>query len=257
MPRTMYDAVTPANIPADATLVAAYVDGRYATSYADLVARFPHAQHVSICAFDTGVADVLDCEPGNASPNQAVDWVLTMRELGRTPTVYCNELDPTWGWPALRSAFDAAHVPQPLYWTANYSRPPAIMPGTIGHQYAGSVPPGYDVSIMADNWPPSLDGWLTMLTDAEQAESYGVLHDLRTNGVAGGTKSAGETLRTAVTVGQSTYNLTAHVLAHLSALQSAIAAATPGVDMTAVQAAAKAGAEAALAGITLTVTPTP
>jgi hypothetical protein len=92
---------------------------------------------------------VLDCEPGNATPAQAVDWVLMRRRAGVDPTVYCGR--NTW-WQDIRAAFRARNVVEPHYWLADYSlNPPAIPTGAVALQYrdAGS----YDLSIVADYWP--------------------------------------------------------------------------------------------------------
>lgn len=151
MTRLMYDAVTGANIPAGAAMVAGYADGLYAWSAADW-ARFPHAVKIRIAVFSsTADGHVLDCEPGNATPAQSVDWVLGRRAAGIDPTVYCGR--NTW-WTAIRAAFQARGVPEPHYWVADYSgdpNEPVIPEGAIGLQYQDAGP--YDLSAMADYWP--------------------------------------------------------------------------------------------------------
>lgn len=148
MTRLMYDAVTPTNIPANAEMVAGYVDGRFAWSAADWV-RFPNAVHVPIAVFPTtnnGV--VLDVEQGDATPQQAPGWVLMRRAAGVDPTVYCSEV----AWPAVRAAFTAAGVAQPHYWVAAYPGEGAVVPaGAVAHQYQDTG--RYDLSIVADFWP--------------------------------------------------------------------------------------------------------
>lgn len=154
MTRTMYDGITASRLPTSAQLVAGYVDGLYAWSAADW-ARFPNGVKVRIACFastDDGV--VLDCEPGNCTPAQSVDWVLMRRRAGVDPTVYCNELDPVAGWPAVRAAFRARGVPEPHYWVANYSvnqGSPQIPAGAVALQYADKG--AYDLSVVADYWP--------------------------------------------------------------------------------------------------------
>lgn len=135
-------------------LVAGYVDGAYAWSPAHW-ALFPNSVHVPIAVFaSTNDGVVLDCEPGNCTPAQSVDWVLMRRRAGVDPTVYCNQLDPDVGWPAVRAAFHARGVAEPHYWVANYSvdqANPQIPAGAIALQYADKGP--YDLSVVGDHWP--------------------------------------------------------------------------------------------------------
>jgi hypothetical protein len=152
--RIMFDSNNPDAIPANPPMVAAYVDGLWGTSYARARIVFPHARVLSIAVFPWSNALILDCEPDNphATPDAAVAWAVRQRKVGTPyPWVYCNELDTRWGMPAVRAAFDANRVRQPLYWTANYSRPAGVLSGTIGHQYRSTT--GYDLSVMADYIP--------------------------------------------------------------------------------------------------------
>lgn len=146
--RTMYDSVTPGNIPADAQMVAGYVDGAYAWSAADW-ARFPAAVHVPIAVFpSTNDGVVLDVEQGDATPQQAPGWVQMRRAAGVDPTVYCSES----AWPAVQAAFKAAGVAQPHYWVAAYPGEGAVVPaGAVAHQYQDAGP--YDLSVVVDYWP--------------------------------------------------------------------------------------------------------
>ena len=146
--RTMYDAVTPANIPVKAQMVAGYVDGRYAWKAADW-ARFPHAVKVRIAVFSsTADGHVLDVEPGCSTPASAPGWVLRRRKAGVDPTVYCN----TATWPVVRAAFKAAGVREPHWWIAAYpGNGPRLYPGSVAHQYANPGP--VDISVVADYWP--------------------------------------------------------------------------------------------------------
>ncbi|HWU22989.1 MAG TPA: hypothetical protein VN088_15745 [Nocardioides sp.] len=149
----MYDAIADKAhlIPADAKMVAGYVDAHYAWTAAHW-ARFPHAVRVRIAALaTTDDGDVLDCEPGNCTPAESVDWVLMRRRAGKDPTVYCNQMDPGIGWPAVRAAFKARGVPEPHYWVADYDGKQAIPAGAIGKQYQNAG--NYDLSVIADYWP--------------------------------------------------------------------------------------------------------
>lgn len=148
--QTMYDAVNVANIPADATLIAAYIDGAYANVQA-MRDRFPAARIVTITVTGARDADVLDVETGDATPEHAPDWVKRMRDKGRTPTVYC----PSSLWLPCMRAFDARGIAYPAWWIAHYEKDPVIPAGAVAKQYRNAVPPGYDVSSTLDSWPDS------------------------------------------------------------------------------------------------------
>lgn len=149
MTRTMYDGVDASRLPANAQLVAGYVDGAYRWSDTDW-ARFPNAVKVRIAVFGTtNDGHVLDVELGNATPAQSVDWVLMRRRAGADPTVYMN----TATWPQVRSAFQARSVAEPHYWVAQYDGVASIPAGAIGKQYFNDDSLGYDLSIVADYLP--------------------------------------------------------------------------------------------------------
>jgi len=151
--RTMFDGIAAdaAKIPASAALVAGYVDGLYKWSDAHW-ARFPRATRVRIAVFaDTDDGVVLDCEQGNCTPAESVDWVLTRRKAGVDPTVYCGR--NTW-WDDIRAAHRARGVPEPHYWVADYAvsqTNPQIPAGAIALQYTDTG--SYDLSVVADYWP--------------------------------------------------------------------------------------------------------
>jgi len=144
----MYDAVTPANIPANAVMVAGYVDGRYAWHPADWE-RFPKAVKVRIACFSsTNDGNVLDIETGCSTPANAPAWVLRRRARGVDPSVYCS----LSLWPTVRKAFHNARVTEPHYWIAAYpGNGPNLYPGAYAHQYANPGP--VDISVVADYWP--------------------------------------------------------------------------------------------------------
>lgn len=148
------DAPAMARYPGAISFVAGYVDGLYRWSTADW-ALFPNSVHVRIAVFaTTNDGHVLDCEPGNCTPAESVDWVLMRRRAGVDPTVYCNELDPVVGWPAVRAAFRARGVAEPHYWVANYSvsqSNPVVPVGAVALQYRDAG--AYDLSVVADYWP--------------------------------------------------------------------------------------------------------
>lgn len=153
MTRTLYDAVTPANIPASTSMVAGYIDGRYAWQPRDW-ARFPSAVKVRIAVFPSTLdGDVLDCEQGDATPAQCPGWVRARRAVGADPTVYCSQA----AWQSVINAFTAAGVAQPHYWIAAYpgggSTNLPVLAGiqAVAHQYIDTG--AYDVSVVADFWP--------------------------------------------------------------------------------------------------------
>lgn len=151
MTRRMFDAIDAAQLPAGALLYAGYVDGNWPSANA-ISERFPHATVVRIAvSARTNDGTVLDCEDGDATPEEAVNWVLMRRAAGVDPTVYCNQS----AWPQVKAAFATHDVPEPHWWVARYvndpSIPPPIPAGAIGIQYYDYG--GYDASVIADYWP--------------------------------------------------------------------------------------------------------
>jgi len=139
----MYDSTTAADIPADAEVVAGYVDGLYRWSDADW-ARFPNAAKVRITIDYTNMdADVLDCESGDATPEQAAVW---LRNGGKT--VYCNVSTK----PAVDTAYGRSDWE---WWAAHYTFVEHLEDGSVATQYADHGPNGehYDVSLCAAGWP--------------------------------------------------------------------------------------------------------
>lgn len=150
----MYDAVNVDAIPNNATMVAGYLDGGYVT-WPELVRRFPHARHVSITVTGDVVADVIDVESGDASPQKAVAWARMMRSHRRCPIVYTSSSNLG----NVAEAFRAEREADPFYWVADWTGVPHLYPGSVATQYASpSVPPAgrtilYDLSLVSPNWP--------------------------------------------------------------------------------------------------------
>jgi hypothetical protein len=152
MPRQMYDGVDPAQVPAGAAIYAGYDDGSW-QSLAGLTGTHPGKLYVSICVSATGTGRVLDVEQYDATPEQAPAWAERQRAAGNPyPVVYCNQAS---GWPAVKAAFAAQKVAEPLYWVAAYVNDPTKVPtipaGAIALQYYDYG--GYDTSVVADYWP--------------------------------------------------------------------------------------------------------
>jgi hypothetical protein len=146
--RTMFDAVTPGNLPRSAVMVADYVDGLY-ENVAAIRARFPNALEVSIAVRWTDRAQVLDVENGDATPAQAVTWCTdTMSDVSNGDlTVYANADT----MPAVRAAFKAAVVTLPQLFVADYDGVAELPAGYIAKQFASNA--AYDTSVVADYWP--------------------------------------------------------------------------------------------------------
>ena len=154
--RTMYDGIASdaATIRAafpDAALVAYYIDGGYAWSAPD-TALFPHAVRVQIAVFaSTSAGDVIDCETGDATPEQAAAWVRARKAAGYwRPTIYCS-LDTV---PAVRQATgDLVLARDYDIWVADYDDTVApAYPLCAAKQYRDTA--GWDVSaVYDDGWP--------------------------------------------------------------------------------------------------------
>lgn len=148
----MYDSVTVADIPHVATMIAGYVDGIYANVPA-IRQRFPHATIVTVTVKGTPGANVIDCEPGDASPAQAAAWAKREVAAGRKPTIYCMASQ----WVQVKLAVASAGVTGKVsYWIADYDGQPAVPSGAVAKQYLGSPgnsPGHYDVSVVAAHWP--------------------------------------------------------------------------------------------------------
>lgn len=155
----MYDTtdIPSSVIPADAQIVAGYIDGKY-LSYPDMVTRFPAATHVAIAVFASDeLGDVLDVETGDATPAQAPAWIKARRAAGyRRPTVYC----PLSSANAVVWACNRAGLSQGVdfdLWVAHYDGSPAPAgAGEVAKQYLNHGPNGenYDVSAVYDDaWP--------------------------------------------------------------------------------------------------------
>lgn len=152
MTRTMYDSTSPQDIPAAATMVAGYVDGRYRT-VAALRKRFPHARLVTITVNgSTPSAHVIDCEPGDVTAESAAAWCAREVEAGRKPTIYCSASD----WSAVKHAVAARGLTGKVsYWVADWTGSPHLPAGAVACQYADPKTSGghFDLSVAADYWP--------------------------------------------------------------------------------------------------------
>lgn len=147
MTRIMYDSVNVNTIPANAQMVAGYVDGRYANIHL-MRARFPHAIVVGIAVSShTDEGEVLDVEKGDASPQGALSWVQLRRRSGADPTIYTNASQ----WESVRNVFRESGIPEPHYWIAKWDGIVSIPKGAIAKQFESNN--YYDSSVTSTYWP--------------------------------------------------------------------------------------------------------
>jgi hypothetical protein len=170
----MYDSVTPGDLPADAELVAAYVDGDYA-NVAEVRFRCPRATIARITVTGRYGVPVCDCETGDLTPLAAVLWARTELDSGRLPTIYCNLAT----WPTVKRLAGVRGLTGRVnYWIADWGlgRPASLLPGAVAVQYASDPVSDLDTSIVAGHWPgvdpPLTKGFLLMLSDRQQEELY-------------------------------------------------------------------------------------
>lgn len=156
---TMYDSDDPTEIPPDAAIVAAYIDGPDPTIQR-VNARFPNAQMVTITLNGNKPAMVCDVENGAASVADGVRWAQSELNAGRRPCLYYS-----WGknganadamagalWAAL---INPSHVD---HWVADWTGVAHLRPGTVATQWASpstGSPGHYDISTTAEGWPPA------------------------------------------------------------------------------------------------------
>jgi hypothetical protein len=140
---TIFDAVDVAAIPANASVILAYIDGGYRT-YNAVTARFPKARVLTITTTGLNKADICDVESQDATPAIAARGV----RAGLYRTVYSDR--------STKPALDAALAGLQWDWYAAAPGSPAkVIAGSIATQYAwpGYGSPGnYDVSVCLDSW---------------------------------------------------------------------------------------------------------
>jgi hypothetical protein len=147
----MYDSVNPYHIPRTAHAVAGYIDGPYAWTAAGWAWHGAPLKIRIATRASTNAGHVLDVEPGDATPAQAVSWVRMRRKAGAIPAIYASRsLIPT-----IQAAFRAAGEPYPLWWIAEWTGAPHWIGGAIAVQYDHPPHSGghYDLSLVGDYWP--------------------------------------------------------------------------------------------------------
>ncbi len=138
----MYDSVSPLGIPANAALVAAYVDGY--GGYSAAVARFGVTRVISI-SIGNNNADVADCEPGAMTEAELPGWVSRQKARGIVrPVVYSDG--------SMYAGCRAAAGPSCSYWTATDSgQAGQTLPGRDAVQYLFTN--SYDLSWVLPTFP--------------------------------------------------------------------------------------------------------
>jgi hypothetical protein len=147
-PYTIYDSVTPGSIPASQP-AAVYADGAYAASASEM------SGHHSVLWIDTNGSDpnanVLDVEPGDATPAGAAQWVQAhlKAQPNSVAIIYTMRSD----WSAVQDAVgglpssEQSHV---RYWIADPTGVAHVVPGSSATQwYWGS---SYDESTANPNF---------------------------------------------------------------------------------------------------------
>lgn len=158
LPQDMYDAIPSLvlGIPSNAAYVAGYVDSIHYTWPQSAWDRFPNAVKVTISTTGNKVAKVGDCESGDMTPNQLVDWVLKCRAHNVNAIGYCA----LGNWNTCQQAFNSRKVPQPPWWVAHYDgkRDLPTLNGitAIAKQYMEST--AYDLSCITDTFVQIVTG---------------------------------------------------------------------------------------------------
>lgn len=146
----MYDSVTWQAIPADAELVAGYLDGLYRWPN-EAWQRFPNAVKVYIVINprnDSGL--VLDCEWGDATPADCPGWIRMRQASGLAiPTIYCSaSVVPDVQAACTGLTFDL--------WVAHYTGVEHLEPGSAATQWAdpdAGSGGDWDISLCQSWWP--------------------------------------------------------------------------------------------------------
>lgn len=142
-PYDIYDSVTPTDIPSSQGNVATYANGPFQASWSDVHGR-SNVLWIDTRGDNPG-ANVLDVEPGDATPTEAADWVKARlaAQPGSAAIVYTFRAE----WGAVKDAIGT--LPSNLqskvkYWIADPTGVPHVVAGSSATQwYWGSH---YDIS---------------------------------------------------------------------------------------------------------------
>ena len=148
-PYWIYDSVTPSAIPSVSQAVAVYADGHYAAAPSQL------GQRGLVLWIDTNGsdphADVLDVEPGDATPSQSATWVAAKLDASPNSVAIVYTMRSDWG--AVQSAINALPWWMPShtrYWIADPTGVPHVVPGSQATQWYWGQ--NYDISTALPNF---------------------------------------------------------------------------------------------------------
>ena len=171
----MYDSTTVDAIPASANAVAGYVGGSWPT-FETLVARWPHARHLSIAVNASQNAECLDIETGDAMPDDAPAWFHRQRARGVAKPVFYADAETM---PIVIHVLETLGIKRAEYrvWDAHYTYVPHISVGSDATQWSDrALDRNLDESLCADSFfgvPPApnpLD--VLELPEREAVNSY-------------------------------------------------------------------------------------
>jgi hypothetical protein len=142
-PYQIYDSVTPSSLPSSSQAVAVYANGHYAASPSQVGKRG------LVLWIDTNGsnphADVLDVEPGDATPTQAATWVQQKLSASPNSTAIIYTMRSDWG--AVQQAVSQLPSWMPShtkYWIADPTGVPHVVPGSQATQWYWGQ--NYDIS---------------------------------------------------------------------------------------------------------------
>jgi hypothetical protein len=142
-PYLIYDSVTPTDIPSNQGNVATYANGPFQASWSDVNGR-SNVLWIDTRGDNPG-ANVLDVEPGDATPTQAADWAEARlaAQSGSVAIVYTFRAE----WGAVKDAIGT--LPSNLqskvkYWIADPTGVPHVVAGSSATQWYWGA--HYDIS---------------------------------------------------------------------------------------------------------------
>lgn len=149
-PATMYDSVTWDAIPANAEVVAGYIDGNFAWPH-QAWNRWPDAEKVLITVSGSLTGNVADVENGDMTPAQAAEWIRAKHNAGmRGATIYCSVSN-------LGAVRDACKGQGYYIWVADWTNSPHEIAATVATQYQ-NVGTSYDLSMVySQEWLDVID----------------------------------------------------------------------------------------------------
>lgn len=147
-PYLFYDSVTPNQIPSG-NIVATYADGPFAVSQSQ-VSGAKWVLWIDVNGSDPN-AEVLDVEPGDATPSTAASWA--QARLTLHPNGYAVVYTMLSEWPAVQQAIGT--LPQSMqshvrYWIADPTGVPHVVAGASATQWDWGQ--NYDISTALPNF---------------------------------------------------------------------------------------------------------